>query len=78
MLEINGEEKAISLVRTYGDMRFVEGMKRGLRSLNTVRNWLTRQPDRKWQQEVRSWVDKHIEEYKKEIERYEPQIEEAE
>jgi len=70
---MNDGEFAVSLVQTYGNMRYIEGMKRELSALETARNWLTRQPDRKWQKEICGWVDNFIKEYKEEIKKFEEQ-----
>jgi hypothetical protein len=53
----------------YGYQKYREGLNKGLEELEKVRGWLTRQPDRKWQKEVRGWVDKLIKRYKKQINR---------
>lgn len=36
------------------------GLADGLGPAKKIRGWLTRQPDRKWQKEVRGWADKEI------------------
>lgn len=46
----------------YRNYWYKEGIKEGLRRLEKARGWLTRQPDRKWQKEVRGWVDNLIKE----------------
>jgi len=44
-----------------------KGLNDGLNVARLIRNWLTRQPDRKWQKEVRQWADKEIKRAEKEI-----------
>lgn len=52
------EQRLQEALQTWGDERYREGLNKGIQSLEKVRGWLTRQPDRKWQKEVREWVDK--------------------
>ena len=37
------------------------GLADGLEVARKIRDWLTRQPDRKWQRQVREWADAEIE-----------------
>ena len=39
---------------------YLRGLEEGLKTARTIRNWLTRQPDRLWQQQAREWADKEI------------------
>lgn len=39
---------------------YLRGVNDGLESARKIRGWLTRQPDRKWQAQVREWVDAEI------------------
>lgn len=39
---------------------YQRGKKDGLRIAKVIRGWLTRQPDRAWQKQVREWADKEI------------------
>ena len=36
------------------------GLVEGLAVATKIRDWLTRQPDRKWQRQVREWADAEI------------------
>ena len=49
-------------IREYGDRRYRDGYRDAIRELFKVREWLMRQQDKKWRQEVREWVDNLIEE----------------
>jgi len=42
--------------------RYRDGYRDAIRELFKVREWLMRQQDKKWRQEVREWVDNLIEE----------------
>ena len=53
----------------FGYQKYRGGLEEGLDALEKVRGWLTRQPDRKWQAEVRGWVDELIKKYKEQIRR---------
>lgn len=46
----------------YGDRRYDDGYADGLRIVEKIRGWLTRQPDNEWQCDLRAWVDKLLEE----------------
>jgi hypothetical protein len=39
---------------------YQRGKADGLAVARRIRDWLTRQPDRKWQREVREWADEAI------------------
>lgn len=39
---------------------YLRGKIEGLRVAKVIRDWLTRQPDRVWQKQVREWADKEI------------------
>lgn len=40
---------------------YARGKEEGIAVAKTIRNWLTRQPDTKWQKQVREWADRAIE-----------------
>lgn len=61
------KEKAKAMVVNLGLEQCRLGMGRGLSELETVRGWLTRQPDTKRQAETREWVHALIASYRKEI-----------
>lgn len=61
------EERAKAMVTNLGLEQYRLGMERGLKELETVRCWLTRQPDTKRQAETREWADKLIARYRREI-----------
>lgn len=44
------------------------GQVEGLRVAKLIRSWLTRQPDRRWQKEVREWADNAIAKAERECE----------
>ena len=56
------QEKAIRAVTNFGDEQRCNGLQEGLRVAETIRGWLTRQPDTPEQEEVREWVDKLLKE----------------
>ena len=39
---------------------YLRGKADGLAVARRIRHWLTRQPDREWQREVREWADEAI------------------
>lgn len=39
---------------------YLRGKADGLAVARRIRDWLTRQPDREWQREVREWADEAI------------------
>ena len=49
-------QKAIDEMYAYGDAREAHGRRIGIAHLETVRGWLTRQPQRKWAIEMDGWV----------------------
>lgn len=56
--ELNDKLKAA--VSNLNDHMYLQGVGEGLKIAKTIRNWLTRLPDRAWQKQVREWADKEI------------------
>ena len=61
------EDELLQAARAYGISCYNNGLYRGIMAIETIRGWLTRQPDNEWQQEVRAWVDALLRELEKEI-----------
>lgn len=59
--------KAMLELKRYGASEYVRGFEDGLKVAEKVLGWLTRQPDTKWQQEVRGWAEKEIKRARAEI-----------
>jgi hypothetical protein len=71
MIQSNIEDEERVFQLAYRDRLQAErraGFREGLAVAVQIRDWLTRQPDRKWQQEVRLIADRVIAEAKKQYE----------
>lgn len=53
-----------SAIIKFGRAQYSDGVKVALLELQKVHGWLTRKPDRKWQKEVRKWVEQEIDDLK--------------
>jgi len=58
-------EKLYIEITEYGHQQYLAGLEIGLGVAERIRGWLTRQPDRIWQREVREWADQAILEARK-------------
>lgn len=56
--KLNRDFAAALEARLHGE--YLRGKAEGLRVAKLIRGWLTRQPDRAWQKQVREWADKEI------------------
>ena len=56
--ELNWNFATALEIRLHGE--YLRGKVEGLRVAKLIRDWLTRQPDRAWQKQVREWADKEI------------------
>ena len=52
---------AHSAIDEYARAEYKRGFEQGLSVAETIRAWLTRQPDNDWQRELRQWTDRAIE-----------------
>jgi hypothetical protein len=56
----NMAENFESALEAWLSAEYQRGKADGLAVARRIRDWLTRQPDREWQREVREWADKAI------------------
>lgn len=60
MSKIPHDDKVRLAIEEYCGRCFDIGLEQGLAVAEKILNWLRREPDNKWQKEVRGWAEKEI------------------